>query len=102
MPRGLDAPPAVPADGAKLLDYAKADPDALGAIVVKAKSYGVISHRFYASADEELVLDEWPDEASFQEFFEASPEIQDVMAAAGASGPPVITFWTKLDTGDEV
>jgi hypothetical protein len=51
---------------------------------------------------EVLVVDEWPDEASFQAFFAASPEIQDVIAAAGPSGPPEITFWTKLDTGDEI
>ena len=92
----------VPADGAKLMEFVEAQPDALSAILAKARTQGVISHRFYAAGNEILVLDEWPDEASFHAFFAASPEIQDIMVAAGASGPPVITFWTKLDTGDEV
>ena len=43
-----------------------------------------------------------PTKISFQAFFADRPEIQDVMAAAGATAPPEITFWTKLDTGDEV
>ena len=92
----------VPADSDKLLQYSKDNPDVLPNIVERAKTHGVISHRFYASGGDLLVVDEWPDEASFQAFFEASPEIQDVMAAAGASAQPEITFWTKLDTGDEV
>ena len=93
----------VPADSDKLVQYTKDKPDALTDIVEKAKTYGVISHRFYASGGDVLVVDEWPDEDSFQAFFAAtSPEIQESMAAAEASAPPEITFWTKLDTGDEI
>jgi hypothetical protein len=92
----------VPADSDKLLQYTKDNPDALPDILEKAKTYGVISHRFYASGGDVLVVDEWPDEGSFQAFFAAAPEIQDLMAAAAASAEPEITFWTKLDTGDEI
>ena len=93
----------VPADSDKLVQYTKDNPDALTNIVEKAKTYGVISHRFYASGGDVMVVDEWPDEDSFQAFFAASsPEIQEAMAAAEASAPPEITFWTKLDTGDEI
>jgi quinol monooxygenase YgiN len=92
----------VPADSDKLLQFTKDNPDALRNISDKAKPYGVISHKFYASGGEVLVVDEWPDEASFHAFFAASPEIQDVIAAAGATAEPEITFWTKLDTGDEI
>jgi heme-degrading monooxygenase HmoA len=93
----------VPADSDKLVQYTKDNPDALTDIVEKAKTYGVISHRFYASGGEVLVVDEWPDEDSFQAFFATtSAEIQEAMAAAAASAPPEVTFWTKLDTGDEI
>jgi hypothetical protein len=92
----------VPADSDKLVQYSKDNPDVLPNIVEKAKTHGLISHKFFASGSDVMVVDEWPDEDSFQAFFAASPEIQDVMAAAGVSAPPEITFWTKLDTGDEV
>jgi quinol monooxygenase YgiN len=92
----------VPADSDKLLQFTKDNPDVLPNILEKARPHGVISHKFYASGGDVLVIDEWPDEASFHAFFEASPEIQDVIAAAGATGQPEITFWTKLDTGDVV
>ena len=92
----------VPADSDKLLQFTKDNPDALRNISDKAKPYGVISHKFYASGGEVLVVDEWPDEASFQAFFAAAPEIQDLMAAAAATAEPEVTFWTKLDTGDEI
>jgi hypothetical protein len=90
------------ADAQKLEAYAKANEDELSSIIEKAKRHGVISHKFYGSADEVLVVDEWPDEASFQAFFGESPEIRNMMAASDARAEPVVTFWTKLDTGDEV
>ena len=30
------------------------------------------------------------------------PEIEPMMAAAGVTGEPEITFWRKLDTHDDV
>ncbi len=90
------------ADGAKLTDYAQSHQEELQGIIERAKTHGVLSHRFYASSDEVLVVDEWPDEASFQAFFTASPEIKNMIAASDARSEPVVTFWTKLDTGDEV
>jgi hypothetical protein len=93
----------VTGNGEKLVDFAQKDPQMLTSIVAKAKEHGAMSHRFYGSATEILVVDEWPDEKSFHSFFEASPEIRDVlMKAADASGQPEITFWTKLDTGDDL
>jgi heme-degrading monooxygenase HmoA len=63
---------------------------------------GLISHHFYGSDNEVLVVDEWEDEASFQRFFEASSEIPEMMAAAGITTEPEIRFWRHLDTGDSV
>jgi hypothetical protein len=48
-----------------------------------------------------MVIDEWPDEASFQTFFsEMEPEIGPMMQEV-PTGEPEITFWHKLDTGDD-
>ena len=63
---------------------------------------GLISHHFYGGDNEVLVVDEWEDEASFHAFFEASPEIPEMMKAAGVTTEPEIRFWRHLDTNDSV
>ncbi|WP_155918402.1 hypothetical protein [Marmoricola sp. URHB0036] len=77
------------------------DPDVLKTIIDRAKEHGVISHHFYGSDNEILVIDEWPDEASFQKFFDASPDVEELMQRA-ATGEPAISFWHHLDTHDDV
>lgn len=76
-------------------------PEVLQQVIDRAKGYGVISHHFYGTDNEVLVIDEWPDEASFQKFFESSPEVKDMMERAGA-GQPDIAFWHHLDVEDDV
>lgn len=72
-------------------------------VVADASSRGLISHHFYGGDNEVLVVDEWPDEASFQAFFEHSgPQIQQMMAAAGVTSEPAIEFWRHLEVGDDV
>ena len=78
------------------------DKQLLQTIVQRGKEHGVISHHFYGSDDEVLVIDEWPDEESFQKFFEASPEIAGLMERAGVNEQPEISFWRHLDTGDDL
>ena len=88
----------IKADAAKI---EQEDSSAMNALLDKAKQQGLISHHFYAKGDEVMVVDEWPDEESFQRFFDSAPEIGDVMQRAGASGPPDISFWRHLDVGDD-
>src|SRR5206468_782070 len=52
-------------DPKALEERAAADPDAIRAISDGAKRHGLIAHRFYGSQDGIMVVDEWPDEASF-------------------------------------
>jgi heme-degrading monooxygenase HmoA len=80
------------------------DPESMRAISEKAKSHGLIAHRFYGSEDGQiLVLDEWPDPQSFQAFFEsARSEIEPAMREVGAAGEPEITFWRELETHDKI
>ena len=92
----------VKGDATGLEKLAAGDPNMAKTIVKRAQSHGLIRHRFFATADEIIVVDEWPDEASFQKFFDASPEIGDMMNAAGVTTQPEITFARKLDIGDDV
>jgi quinol monooxygenase YgiN len=90
-------------DPAQMEAQAAAEPDRIGGIVEQAKQHGLIAHRFYGSEGRILVVDEWPDEQSFQAFFSAAAgDIQPMMDAAGVTSEPEVTFWRKLDTGDEV
>ena len=47
-------------------------------------------HRFFANeaGGEVLVVDEWPDAASFMRFFESSPDIGEMMSEAGVTEQP--------------
>lgn len=94
---------SVKGDGAKLEQHAASDPAAMQEILESAKGHGVIAHRFYASNDGEIVvIDEWPDEASFQSFFEENAgRIGAMMQAAGVTSEPQPKFLRKLDTHDE-
>jgi hypothetical protein len=91
-------------DPAALERHAAENPDAMRAIVDKARENGLVAHRFYGSDDGQLmVVDEWPDPDSFQRFFtEARSEIEPLMREAGMTSDPEVTFWSKLDTHDEV
>jgi hypothetical protein len=90
-------------DPAQLEAEAAANPDRIGGILERAKQHGLIAHRFYGSDGRIMVVDEWPDQDSFQGFFdEASGDIQAMMGAAGVTSEPEVTFWRKLETNDDV
>jgi hypothetical protein len=70
-------------------------------IAEAGKAAGAVRHSFAGSDSEVLVVDEWPDEQSFQAFFASQPEIADVMRDGGAQGPPEISIYRKLSTPDQ-
>ena len=90
----------VKGDATKVEESGRKDPAMMKTIIDRAQANGLIRHRFFGTADEIIVVDEWPDEASFQRFFDASPEIQQLMADAGVTSPPEITFAKELDVDD--
>ena len=94
----------IKADPNKWEEVAQADPPRIQAISEAAKGHGLIAHRFYGSDDGQvMVVDEWPDAESFQAFFsEQEPQIGPMMQEAGVTSEPEVTFWRKLETGDEV
>jgi heme-degrading monooxygenase HmoA len=91
-------------DPDNLEQVAAADPDAMRSIADQAREHGLIAHRFYGSDDGQImVVDEWPDAESFQAFFEQERgRIQSLMEQAGVSSEPELTFWRRLQSGDEV
>jgi heme-degrading monooxygenase HmoA len=93
----------VEGDGSAAERFAAEEPSTFSKVIEKAKEEGLISHHFYASDKEILVVDEWPSEEAFQTFFDhAGAEIQQIMGSAGVKAEPVITFWRHLATGDDV
>ena len=75
--------------------------DVMRRIAEAGKKAGATQHRFAGGDDEVLVVDEWPDEQSFQAFFASQPEIADVMRDGGAQGAPQISFYRILNTPDQ-
>ena len=90
-------------DPGKLEEHASSNRDEMAGIAQRAKDHGLIAHRFYGAEGKIMVVDEWPDEESFQRFFEAEQgSIGPLMEAAGVTGEPQPTFWRKLETGDDI
>lgn len=88
-------------DAQALEDRAAANPAGMQAILEKAIPHGLISHRFYASGDELLVVDEWETEEGFKRFFAEATEIPGLMADVGVTSEPEVKFWRKLESRDD-
>jgi hypothetical protein len=90
-------------DPAAIERQAAEDPATLRSIADLARSHGCLSHRFFGRDGQILVVDEWESEDGFHAFFrEAQDRIGPMMAAAGVTSEPAISFWRKLDTNDDV
>jgi heme-degrading monooxygenase HmoA len=90
-------------DPSKLEEHAASDPEAMQAILDSARSHGIIAHRFYGSDDGRImVVDVWPDEQSFQAFFdETEDRIGPLMQSAGVTSEPQPAFWRELESHDK-
>jgi hypothetical protein len=94
---------SISGDPAQFEAQAAANPDRIQGILDRAKSHGLIAHRFYGSDGGFMAIDEWPDPESFQAFFqEAAGDIQAMMGEAGVTSEPEVKFWRKLETNDDV
>ena len=92
----------VAGDPDKLERLAAEQGDAIRGISERAKQAGVIAHRFYGSDGQIMVVDEWPDPESFRRFFEQEQAAIGPMMEQVSTSEPEITFWRKLETGDDV
>jgi hypothetical protein len=91
----------VQGDPNTLEQYASGNAEMMRQIAEAGRAGGAIHHSFAGGDNEIIVIDEWPDEASFQRFFDTQPDIPRLMQEGGATGAPQISFYRKLDTGDE-
>ena len=92
----------IEADPTRFEQVAKENAELLTSISERAKQACAISHRFCAGKDSLLVVDEWPDEATFLGFFEAAgPDIGSLMAQSGVTTQPTPNFWRPMDTPDK-
>jgi len=92
----------VAGDPDKLEQLAGENGDVLRGISERAKEHGIIAHRFYGNEGQIMVVDEWPDPESFHRFFESEQETIGPMMEQVATGEPEVTFWRKLETGDDI
>ena len=92
----------VQGDPDKLERLAAEKGDVMKSISERAKEHGLIAHRFYGAEGQIMVIDEWPDPQCFQTFFESQREEIEPMMQEVATSEPEITFWHKLETGDDV
>ncbi|HEX6685043.1 MAG TPA: hypothetical protein VF062_19795 [Candidatus Limnocylindrales bacterium] len=91
----------VKGDPAALESYAVDNAEQLQRIAQEGKAKGCMHHQFAVADGEVVVIDEWPSETAFRDFFDNQAEIPEVMKKAGAKGKPEVTFYRKLDTADQ-
>ena len=92
----------VTGDATQLEHIRDIEPDAFKNVAAAGKKAGATFHRFYATDSEILVIDEWPSEEAFHTFFQSQPDIPKFMAEAGVTSEPQITFYRKLELGDDI
>jgi hypothetical protein len=90
--------PADPANLARVWNDRKAD---FEAIRERAKAAGAISHRWGFGDGEVMIIDDWPDAASFQKFFETETVIPELMQDAGVQGAPEFTIYEAKEGPDQ-
>ncbi|GIE92164.1 hypothetical protein [Actinoplanes regularis] len=89
------------ADPTALEQFANANAELMEGISSAGQAAGAIRHSFAAGEGEVIVIDEWPDEVTFQKFFESQPDIPKVMQAAGVQSAPEISSYRKIDAPGE-
>jgi hypothetical protein len=66
----------------------------------EAKAAGALHHRWGIGSGEVVIIDEWPDAASFQSFFGGNAVIPTLMQEAGVEGAPDFTI-VEAKTGPD-
>lgn len=93
----------LPTRDAATLEKTINESDQADTILDSARGYGLLTHRFVSGANSCLVIDQWPDEASFNQFFTANEArirqmLSPVMQGAGAE---TINVYNNLSTRDQ-
>jgi hypothetical protein len=74
--------------------------DTMMSIIEDGRRHGCLHHAFAAHPDGDwMVIDEWPDEQSFQRFYSGQEDIPKLVATVGA-GEPTVAVHRIIDTPD--
>jgi hypothetical protein len=87
-----------PANVERLFTERKAD---FESIAQAAKGAGALHHRWGFGKGQVMIVDEWPDEASFHAFFQSQTRIGELMHAAQVQGPPEFEIYDAKDAPDQ-
>lgn len=90
----------VKADPTTFEQYTNDNAEMMRRIANEGKAAGATRHAFAGGDGEVLVIDEWPTEEAFQQFFGSQTEIPKLMQDGGAKGAPEISFYRRLETPD--
>ena len=58
------------------------------AVAEAARGAGATHHQWGFGQGEVVIIDEWPDAATFNRFFESQTKLGELMQAGGVQGPP--------------
>jgi hypothetical protein len=70
-------------------------------VAERAKAAGAVHHRWAFGDGFVMIVDEWPDAASFQKFFDTETVIPQLMQAGGVQGAPEFTIVEAKDAPDQ-
>ena len=90
-----------PGDVARFRQALTEHGDQFAKMADEARASGAgIHHRFAVGDGFVLVVDEWESPEHFQKFF-ANPDLQALVASAGATGEPEVTVAEAISSPDE-
>ena len=84
-------------DIGKAAEWAKANAEVPEDITAYGKSLGQIGHRIVTDGNDLVVIDEWPDADTFNEFFAGATRMEEFLSGAGIVGEPEVTMFDALD-----
>jgi hypothetical protein len=84
-------------DVGKAVEFARSNADILDDITAYGKSLGQIGHRMTTDGKDLVVIDEWPDAASFNTFFAGATRMGEFLSGAGIAGEPEVTILDAID-----
>ena len=84
-------------DIGKAAEWAKANAQVPEDITAYGKSLGQIGHRIVTDGKDLVVIDEWPDAGTFNEFFAGATRMGEFLSGAGIVGEPEVTILDVID-----
>ena len=84
-------------DVGKAVEFARTNAEIPNDITAFGKSLGQIGHRMTIDGKDLVVIDEWPDESTFNTFFAGATRMGEFLSGAGIVGEPEVTILEVID-----